>query len=325
MCRLRSRTFRREGTALPRLGRPPNESSSGRKGLRAPGLAASQGARHQGFGGALLYSTAPEDNGNLSVMGLDRKEENGLVRYEAHGNIGNKIDVSVKPRQGLGGHGTVHHTHGKDQDERLPGVIVAAAGFDPTPVRDCTIYVHLLLRARRHSLRDRHRRGGFTRDRRWTAWAKASCCRPGMSRSEQIERIPPEIHCAIWRSRPVKHLFNPAAGRCTGPLLLHERAGQSVTFSARSGDRPDGAGPQRGKSENGMPRFFRRLAEGVFDEEDLVFRMNELYEHLNAWAGVRLRPRQRRGGRLPNGANIAAVCSSRRRFLSFILSTPWYL
>lgn len=29
-------------------------------------------------------------------------------------------------------------------------------------------------------------------------------------------------------------------------------------------------------SENGMPRFFRRLAEGVFDMEDLQFRTNEL-------------------------------------------------
>ncbi|VDG98124.1 putative hydrolase [Lysinibacillus sphaericus] len=28
--------------------------------------------------------------------------------------------------------------------------------------------------------------------------------------------------------------------------------------------------------ENGMPRFFKRLAEGVFDEEDLVFRTKEL-------------------------------------------------
>jgi len=28
--------------------------------------------------------------------------------------------------------------------------------------------------------------------------------------------------------------------------------------------------------ENGMPRFFRRLAEGVFDEEDLIFRTEEL-------------------------------------------------
>ncbi|MEF3304358.1 alpha/beta hydrolase [Paenibacillus sp. GYB003] len=32
--------------------------------------------------------------------------------------------------------------------------------------------------------------------------------------------------------------------------------------------------------ERGMPRFFRRLAEGVFDEEDLVFRTKELYDFL---------------------------------------------
>ncbi|WP_318616204.1 alpha/beta hydrolase [Sporosarcina sp. YIM B06819] len=32
--------------------------------------------------------------------------------------------------------------------------------------------------------------------------------------------------------------------------------------------------------ENGMPRFFRRLAEGVFDEEDLIFRTKELNEFL---------------------------------------------
>jgi phospholipase/carboxylesterase len=34
-------------------------------------------------------------------------------------------------------------------------------------------------------------------------------------------------------------------------------------------------------SENGMPRFFRRLAEGVFDEEDLIFRTKELHEFLD--------------------------------------------
>jgi phospholipase/carboxylesterase len=32
--------------------------------------------------------------------------------------------------------------------------------------------------------------------------------------------------------------------------------------------------------ENGMPRFFRRLAEGVFDIEDLVYRTGELHEFL---------------------------------------------
>ncbi|MNH31922.1 putative hydrolase MhqD [compost metagenome] len=32
--------------------------------------------------------------------------------------------------------------------------------------------------------------------------------------------------------------------------------------------------------ENGMPRFFRRLAEGVFDIEDLIFRTKELNDFL---------------------------------------------
>ena len=33
--------------------------------------------------------------------------------------------------------------------------------------------------------------------------------------------------------------------------------------------------------ENGMNRFFKRLSEGIFDEEDLVFRTHQLYEFLD--------------------------------------------
>src|SRR5690625_2362530 len=33
--------------------------------------------------------------------------------------------------------------------------------------------------------------------------------------------------------------------------------------------------------ENGMPRFFKRFAEGVFDEEDLRFRTEELKQFLD--------------------------------------------
>jgi predicted esterase len=64
----------------------------------------------------------------------------------------------------------------------------------------------------------------------------------------------------------------------------------------------------RGKIlENGMPRFFRRLAEGVFDLEDLKYRANELADFVSAAA-------QHYGFALDNlvvvgysnGANIAA-------------------
>src|SRR6266481_8461922 len=36
--------------------------------------------------------------------------------------------------------------------------------------------------------------------------------------------------------------------------------------------------------ENGMPRFFRRLAEGIFDEEDLKRRTHELADFVGAAA-----------------------------------------
>jgi phospholipase/carboxylesterase len=33
--------------------------------------------------------------------------------------------------------------------------------------------------------------------------------------------------------------------------------------------------------ENGMPRFFRRLAPGVFDEQDLIYRTSQLHDFLD--------------------------------------------
>ncbi|MBO9130081.1 alpha/beta hydrolase [Bacillus sp. 165] len=59
-------------------------------------------------------------------------------------------------------------------------------------------------------------------------------------------------------------------------------------------------------SENGMPRFFRRLAEGVFDEEDLVFRTKELHTFLDEAAQQYDFPRNNIVAvGYSNGANIA--------------------
>lgn len=58
--------------------------------------------------------------------------------------------------------------------------------------------------------------------------------------------------------------------------------------------------------ENGMPRFFRRLAEGVFDEEDLVFRTQEVNEFLDQAAAQYEFDRSRLVAvGYSNGANIA--------------------
>lgn len=59
--------------------------------------------------------------------------------------------------------------------------------------------------------------------------------------------------------------------------------------------------------ENGMPRFFRRLAEGVFDEEDLIFRTKELNDFINEAANeYGFNRNQIVALGYSNGANIAA-------------------
>jgi phospholipase/carboxylesterase len=65
----------------------------------------------------------------------------------------------------------------------------------------------------------------------------------------------------------------------------------------------------RGKVlENGMPRFFRRLAEGIFDEKDLVRRTHELGDFIaEASRAYGFDPRQVVAVGYSNGANIAGA------------------
>ncbi|CAM3013997.1 alpha/beta hydrolase [Paenibacillus sediminis] len=59
--------------------------------------------------------------------------------------------------------------------------------------------------------------------------------------------------------------------------------------------------------ENGMPRFFKRLAEGVFDLEDLVLRTQELNQFLDEAAEkYNVDRRNMVAVGYSNGANIAA-------------------
>ena len=59
--------------------------------------------------------------------------------------------------------------------------------------------------------------------------------------------------------------------------------------------------------ENGMPRFFKRLSEGVFDEEDLILRTQELKGFLDdAAVEYKFDRRNILAIGYSNGANIAA-------------------
>src|ERR1044071_3733887 len=79
------------------------------------------------------------------------------------------------------------------------------------------------------------------------------------------------------------HEFVPGSSSRT-LLLLHGTGGneRDLILLGRELDANAALLSPRGKVlENGRPRFFRRLAEGVFDLEDLKYRANELADFVS--------------------------------------------
>jgi len=97
----------------------------------------------KGFGGAILYSTAPVRTAYVleHVMGLSKiGEEGGYARYHSYGDLGNVIDLNVEAMApGHGGSGTVHHIAWRAKDDAEHALWrshVEGSGFQPTPIVD---------------------------------------------------------------------------------------------------------------------------------------------------------------------------------------------
>lgn len=108
------------------------------------------------------------------------------------------------------------------------------------------------------------------------------------------------------------HRFLPAAAVESAPtlLLLHGTGGnEDDLLDLGHSLAPDAnlLSPRGKILENGMPRFFRRLAEGVFDEADLIHRTHELADFIAAAAAhYGFSPERVTAVGYSNGANIAA-------------------
>lgn len=106
------------------------------------------------------------------------------------------------------------------------------------------------------------------------------------------------------------HRFVPGDGDGPALLLLHGTGGNEDDLIPLGQTLAPGAAllsPRGAVLERGMPRFFRRLAEGVFDLEDLVLRTHQLADFVTAASSAyHLTPGRPTAVGFSNGANIAA-------------------
>ena len=111
--------------------------------------------------------------------------------------------------------------------------------------------------------------------------------------------------------RTFEHVYRPGPHpHAPTLLLLHGTGGDEHDMIPLGGLMPGAnlLSPRGQVLENGMPRFFRRLAEGVFDIEDLKVRAGALADFVTAAAAqYGFDPARVVAMGFSNGANIASA------------------
>ena len=317
----------------------------------APGIPAEH-AIH-GFHGVTLWVEKGEETERVLVdtLGFRAAGEDGSTRRYAAGDGGPGRIVDVRAiggfGRGAGGAGTVHHVAfavADDEAELAVRERVAAAGLDPTPVIDRSYFHSVYFREPGGVLYELATSApGFATDEPVDRLGERLMLPPQYEPIRaQIEALLPSIHLPTAdREAGIAEAFTrvtgpedvsgdalgfvhryvpPAAGGelagSTTLLLLHGTGGDEDDLLALGRMLLPGAGllsPRGRVLEGGAPRFFRRLAEGVFDQEDLARRTDELADFVAAAAETY---RLDRGGIVAvgfsNGANIAASLLLRR-------------
>lgn len=85
--------------------------------------------------------------------------------------------------------------------------------------------------------------------------------------------------------KPLTYIYRPSGiENAYTLLLLHGTGGNEndlIPLAENFGKHYNLLSVRGNVSENGMPRFFKRLGMGVFDEQDLHFRTDELVDFIN--------------------------------------------
>ena len=275
------------------------------------------------------------------VIGLSEVGELDGVRRFAAGNGGPGALVDVRAvggfPPGMGGAGTVHHVAFSVADQAEQHALrerAVAAGLEPTPVIDRSYFRSVYFREPGGVLFELATSGpGFTIDEPREHLGERLMLPPQYEpQRAQIEAVLPPVHLPappsgeafimdttgpedvggealgfIHRYIPPPSRGTPAAGSTL--LLLHGTGGDEEDLIPLGRNLLPGAAllsPRGMVREGGAPRFFRRLAEGVFDLEDLAVRTDELARFVSGAARTYKLNRERIiAVGFSNGANIA--------------------
>jgi predicted esterase/catechol 2,3-dioxygenase-like lactoylglutathione lyase family enzyme len=314
----------------------------------APGIAR-ENAIH-GFHGVTLWVGDGEPTEKVLVDTLGFRpvgEERGTRRFEAgEGGPGTFVDVRSIGGfvQGAGGAGTVHHVAWSVADDATQLAVrerVVDAGLHPTPVIDRNYFHSVYFREPGGILYELATNPpGFAIDEPIERLGERLMLPPQYEpHRAEIEAVLPRIHLPISASAAsmlaesdgpeevsgdalgfVHRYVPPESGSelagGTTLLLLHGTGGDESDLLPLGRNLLPGAGllSPRGKVlERGAPRFFRRLAEGVFDQEDLARRTEELASFVEAaTATYGLERDGIVAAGFSNGANIAGSLLFRR-------------
>jgi len=313
----------------------------------APGIA-KQDAIH-GFHGVTLWvdEADPSERVLVDTLGFRAVSEDGASRRYAveHGGAGTIVDVRSVGAfvGGAPGAGTIHHIAfavESDDAELAMRERVEKAHLRPTPVIDRNYFHSVYFREPGGVLYELATNPpGFAIDEPVEHLGESLKLPPQYEpHRAQIEAVLPRIHLPAPASTAtmfadmtgpedvsgdalgfIHRYIPPSEGELAGSttlLLLHGTGGDEEDLLPLGRALLPGAGmlSPRGKVlERGAPRFFRRLAEGVFDQEDLAKRTEELGDFVEAATRTyELEPDGVVAVGFSNGANIAASLMLRR-------------
>lgn len=313
----------------------------------APGIPAANAIR--GLHGVTLWEEAGATTEQLLVdtLGFRQISEDGPIRRLAAGDGGPGTIVDVRTTGGFvpgqPGAGTVHHVawRVRDDEEQLQlRSTIIARGYDPTPVIDRSYFRSVYFREPGGVLFEIATDGpGFAIDEPVDSLGEHLML-PAQHEPHrpEIEAVLPAIDTGTANAARdflttstgandvsaetlgFVHRFVPAAagGNASAPtlLLLHGTGGDEDDLIPLGRMLLPGAAlvSPRGKvNEGGALRFFRRIREGVFDQEDLARRTDELARFVSDAAKTYGLPADRFVAvGFSNGANIAGSLLLRR-------------